>query len=310
MKRLYAVRRSRAAGWAKLSGGLAVPVLVLAVIGMRAGLVPVPALLPVLVLGFLLALLALGTAVTALIDVWNNGAEGAGSAVAGIVYAAPALVLLGLVAAAAVAYPRLTDVTTNPLDPPQFIAAPGADRFPERADLAVLRDSYPDLVTRDYALPLGEVYAAVRHLIEDRGWTIVRDSRPAVMPQTMPEAATPQAGESDEVIRALARKSVMTQSRGVAAQVAPDAGVADEPALQGTSNLAVIEATALTPVFAFRDDVVVRMRGSPEGTEVDMRSASQIGAHDLGQNARRIRSFFARLDAMIQPEPGVASIGQ
>jgi hypothetical protein len=31
-----------------------------------------------------------------------------------------------------------------------------------------------------------------------------------------------------------------------------------------------------------------------------MRSASQVGRHDLGQNARRIKAFLAELDTAIQ----------
>ena len=313
MRRAYAIRRSRAADWARLCGGLAVPVLILAAIGTRAGLVPAPALLPVLVVGFVLGLLALGIAVYALADIWKNGAEGTRAAVAGIVYALPALTLLGLIATAAIVYPRLTDVTTNTDDPPEFVGGIAASP-PGRQEIALQQQAYPDLVTRAYPLPLGEVYAAARDIIEQRGWTIVRDSRPTVMPQASPEVAPLQVGETDELVRALAQKSVMTQSRrGPATQALGGAGPnAPLPSGNGAGNVAVLEATAQTPVFGFQDEVVVRLRGAPEGTEVDMRSASNIGAHDLGQNARRIKAFFAKLDSVLQPDAsaGIAAAGQ
>ncbi len=308
MRRAYAVRRSRAAGWAKLCGGLAVPVLVLAALGARAGLVPGAALLGVLTVGFVLALLAVGIAAYALADVWNNGVEGTGTAVAGIIYALPALALLGLIAGAAIHYPRLADVTTDSEDPPAFVASGSAGR-PEVADAAALqREAFPDIATQSYPLPLAEVYAAARSIIEERGWTIVRDSRPDVpAPAGRPSSATQQIGETDELIRALARKSVMTQSRGGAGEVAEREGDAEAADSEGEGSDATLEATAATPIFGFRDSVVIRLRPTADGIEVDMRSASDIGRHDLGQNARRIRWFYKALDLALQ-SPGASGV--
>ena len=56
-----------------------------------------------------------------------------------------------------------------------------------------------------------------------------------------------------------------------------------------------IEATATTPWFGFKDDVVVRIRPEGEGSRVDVRSVSRVGRSDLGTNAARVRSFLARV---------------
>jgi uncharacterized protein (DUF1499 family) len=56
-----------------------------------------------------------------------------------------------------------------------------------------------------------------------------------------------------------------------------------------------LEATATTPWFGFRDDVVVRVAPTPTGSRIDVRSVSRVGKSDLGANAKRIRSFLARL---------------
>ena len=53
----------------------------------------------------------------------------------------------------------------------------------------------------------------------------------------------------------------------------------------------LIEATATTFWFGFRDDVAIRVRSEDDGTVVDLRSASRVGLHDLGANAKRIRAF-------------------
>lgn len=56
-----------------------------------------------------------------------------------------------------------------------------------------------------------------------------------------------------------------------------------------------IEATATTPWFGFKDDVVVRIEGEGGGSRVDVRSVSRVGRSDMGTNAARIRKFLARL---------------
>jgi uncharacterized protein (DUF1499 family) len=56
-----------------------------------------------------------------------------------------------------------------------------------------------------------------------------------------------------------------------------------------------IEATATTPWFGFKDDVVVRIEPDPAGSKVDVRSVSRVGQSDVGTNARRIRAYLARL---------------
>jgi len=58
-----------------------------------------------------------------------------------------------------------------------------------------------------------------------------------------------------------------------------------------------IHAEAVSRVFRFVDDVVIRVRpeASGEGAVIDMRSRSRFGQSDLGTNADRIRSYFAAL---------------
>ena len=56
-----------------------------------------------------------------------------------------------------------------------------------------------------------------------------------------------------------------------------------------------LEAVATTAWFGFRDDVVVRIAASGDGSRVDVRSKSRIGLSDVGTNARRIRRFLAHM---------------
>lgn len=57
----------------------------------------------------------------------------------------------------------------------------------------------------------------------------------------------------------------------------------------------IIEATATTLWFGFKDDVVIRITPIATGSRVDMRSVSRVGKSDVGANAARIREFFAKL---------------
>jgi len=56
-----------------------------------------------------------------------------------------------------------------------------------------------------------------------------------------------------------------------------------------------IEATDTTLLYGFKDDMVVRIVETNGGSRVDVRSKSRVGRSDLGQNAKRIRTFFAEL---------------
>ncbi|GBU18749.1 MULTISPECIES: DUF1499 domain-containing protein [Methylobacterium] len=53
-----------------------------------------------------------------------------------------------------------------------------------------------------------------------------------------------------------------------------------------------IEAVARGLILNRPDDVTVRVRPRADGTRIDVRSASRIGARDLGANADRVRAYL------------------
>lgn len=58
----------------------------------------------------------------------------------------------------------------------------------------------------------------------------------------------------------------------------------------------MIEATAKTFWFGFKDDVAIRVRAAESGgSNVDVRSISRVGGSDIGVNAGRIRKFRKKL---------------
>jgi uncharacterized protein (DUF1499 family) len=69
-----------------------------------------------------------------------------------------------------------------------------------------------------------------------------------------------------------------------------------------------IEAVARTLILGLRDDVVVRVKGLPDGSRIDVRSSSRFGSFDFGSNAARIRKLLEDIDDAVgneKPEPAV-----
>ncbi|MEW5250324.1 DUF1499 domain-containing protein [Microbulbifer discodermiae] len=82
----------------------------------------------------------------------------------------------------------------------------------------------------------------------------------------------------------------------LAAEVAAELGwriVAEDP------ERGHLEAVDRTLLLGFRDDVVVRVTPSGEGSRVDVRSSSRVGVSDLGANAQRIRTFLRELEEQV-----------
>jgi hypothetical protein len=174
------IRHSRTARAARFLGALSLPVLVLSGLGHRFGVVPPEAMLALLIAGFSVAVAALVLAAAASILVWNSGDEGAGDAFAGLIYAAPALVVLGLVLYALFTYPRINDVTTDAEDPPQFwsIEAAAPDEIPF-AQAELQHDAYPEVAARLYPLAIERVYDGALATARRRGWQVTLEIPPA-----------------------------------------------------------------------------------------------------------------------------------
>ena len=67
-----------------------------------------------------------------------------------------------------------------------------------------------------------------------------------------------------------------------------------------------LEAVARTPLFGFRDDVVIRITEKNIDTRlvtiIDVRSASRVGLGDIGANAKRINAFYKTLEEIINSQ--------
>jgi len=247
-------RRSLLAVWAQRFSLLAVPVLIIAAFGHRAGMMDATPTYATMALGFSLAALGVIAAIAAFEGIWRDGRKGIGPALRGLLLGLLILVVPVVGAWKLVTHPRLTDISTDLDDPPEFLLAlsnrpaDAAPLEPPDEDEAELQEEgYPDIVPRHYPVGTARVFEDALAIAEKSGWTMLGSQKP------------------------------------------------EEP-----ENAGRIEAVDSTILFGFRQDIVIRIVPDGEGTLVDMRSAARNGAHDLGANAERIRTFFAQLDASLQ----------
>jgi hypothetical protein len=250
---------SRLAGWSAYLAALSVPVLIIAAIGHRVRLLDAVPTYGVLALGFSLAALAVVAAVAAFAAIWRDGRKGTGAATRGLIVGLAVLAMPAVGAWKVVTYPRLTDISTDLINPPALSFA-NLDRGPSDEpigtlgpdDIAIHKDAYPDIVSRHYPVSTARVYQEAKAIVDGRGWQLLSAREPS---------------EEDET--------------------------------------GVIEAVAVTTIFAFRQDVAIRILPDGDGSLVDMRSAARNAAHDLGADAERVRRFFADLDLALQGISGV-----
>jgi hypothetical protein len=249
-----------------------------AVIVVRSGALDiVPALSTLggaLALACVAILLALGSAIT----IWREGVGGGRHAVTAFFIGLALIAYPLYLGIKASKLPAIYDITTDPIDPPRFDAI--ARLRPRDANPITYAGlyaaeqqhaAYSDIEPDDTTASPQEAYDAAMKVITKRKWRVV-DAR-------APQGAVPR------IIDARAAR---------AAQSVPTASVRD----------GIIEAVARTPILGFRDDVVVRVRATPDGARIDVRSASRYGRHDLGTNAKRVRNLIDDIDDVLAtPQP-------
>ncbi len=71
--------------------------------------------------------------------------------------------------------------------------------------------------------------------------------------------------------------------------------------VQSNASEGRIEAIDTTFWFGFKDDIVIRVAPTDQGSRIDMRSVSRVGQSDLGTNAARIRNYLKQLAVSSTP---------
>ncbi|MCR9237548.1 MAG: DUF1499 domain-containing protein [Alphaproteobacteria bacterium] len=278
---------SRSAIWARKTAPLGFATIMLGALLHRFGFIPVDEMLSVLGAGALLALAAVGMSLNSFIDIWQLGVRGFFRAAVALVISLITLAPFALVVIGLLYLPKVSGVTTNAEDPPLMLA----DIAFGRVDQQVLTDqqsAYPAIQTQEFPLPAPQVYDLARGAAERTGLDITFELPPIVAANFIEVE-----GESVASTPAPRAKPIVLRDGSVMRRTV--AKFYTEASAEG-----VFEASGKTPVLGFVDDVVVRVRAINNGSTVDVRSASRIGDHDLGANARRVQAFLRELDLTVK----------
>jgi uncharacterized protein (DUF1499 family) len=203
---------SRLAIWARRVVVFSLPVILLAILIERAGLLEIVPVLATFAAGLAMAILAILLAFASLVGIWRHGIEGLGAALTAILIGVAILAYPAVLGVRAYRLPEISDVTTDPIDPPRYETI-GRLRSREANPIAyaglyaaeLQKAAYPDIVPLDTTASARSAYEAAMTVIGKRRWQVI-NARP------------PQPGR-DGYIEAIARTPIMGFRDDVAVRV-------------------------------------------------------------------------------------------
>lgn len=217
-RRLYIEERvSPTARWSLRTTLFALPVVVLAIILYRLGILDFQLAMAAFIAG--LAVAALGGVIGAIAFflTWESGWIGIGRALAAMAIAALVLAAPAVVIARGMMLPELSDISTDLEDPPQFralhLARPreaNIHRPPTPAEATDQRVGYPGIKPIDLSATPEEAFNAVLALVQKRGWHVL-------------DSAPPRGTVRDGLIEAVATSRIMGYRNEIAIRIRPTA---------------------------------------------------------------------------------------
>ena len=259
----------------------------------RFGPLETPFFLAVALVTMLLAVVALYLAVLGLVMLWSKGARGGKAAAQALVLVILPLFPLVLGTPRYLNQPPIYDVSTDLLDPPQWIDDIKADQSwlgprkpPNAGDREAQMIAYRGLTGRRYEGALDRVYTAARKVAIAQG-IMITDERGA------PEGAL----DEFPAINPKATEEAVPDSLDNVPVPLPRPDYEETPDEETPIGDASIQGMHRTLIFGFRQDMVIRLREEAETTLVDVRVASRYGKHDLGTGAALVDNYLRALDA-------------
>jgi len=203
---------SQLATWSSRLALFALAVAALSVAILRSGLMEIGPALATFAAALIFAAAAMLLAMVAFIVIWRHGLPGLGRAVRGLLLGIMLLAYPAYVGERALKLPAITDLTTDPANPPRFGALARErpkDRiaYPGAAAAALQHAAYPDIVPLQLALPVRTAYEVALAVIVKRKWPIAETRAPS--------------GRGDATIEATARTLLMGFRDDVAIRVSP-----------------------------------------------------------------------------------------
>jgi uncharacterized protein (DUF1499 family) len=192
---------SRLAAWSSRLALFALVVAALSVIIVRSGLLEIVPALATFAAALIFAGLAVLLSLLAFIVIWRQGLSGLGSAIFGLFLGLLLLAYPGYLGYRASKLPAISDITTDPGNPPRFdvlarLRPRGSSAYPGAAVARAQLAAYPDIVPLQVTAPAKLAYDVALALVTKRKWHVV-DARP------------PAAGRREAIIEAVARTPIM-----------------------------------------------------------------------------------------------------
>lgn len=286
-------RLSISALWCRRLALFALPYFALTILMHRFGNITAVQAIGLLTFGFVLLVISIMLAIRAMVQLWNDGAKGGKMMISGLLLSSLMMAPFIVFAVLAVRYPAVNDVSTNVSALPEFSnktlkirASKGVPVENDVAlsyadgDISAILESYPKISPRRYPAGQERVLEAVKTIVAKRGWRITAVRGLADVEKT-----------PKREIKADKKKKKKSKKKDAGALAVADNG------LETTIvNDIYLDAVSLSFVFAFKNDVVVKIIAEENNTLVEMRSAARWGTHDFGVNAGIIERFLADLD--------------
>ena len=207
---------SQTALWARRLALFALVASILSVIIVRSGLLEIKPGLATFVGALAFAGAAIVLAFAAFVVIWRQGTDGLGSALLALFIGLALLAYPAYLGLQAYRLPPITDVVTDPTDPPRFEtiarlrprdANPIA--YPGDAVAEIQRAAYPEVEPLIVTSTPQQAYDAALAVITKRRWFIV-------------DARAPQAGRREGRIEAVSRTPIMGFREDVVVRVRAD----------------------------------------------------------------------------------------
>jgi uncharacterized protein (DUF1499 family) len=196
-------KTSGAALWSRRIALFSLALFAVSALGHRRGLVDTFGFLWILLLVAVLALLALLLVALGFRRVWYRGDRGGGAAAVAVLVSLLVLAPFAATAVRSFLHPRLSDISTDLVDPPRLAEAAKARHGHmnpvtpiSREAAAIQIAAYPEITGHRYGASPEDVLKAVDSVVADKGWRVV--SHPPVVD-----------GEAKYTLEAVAKTSLL-----------------------------------------------------------------------------------------------------
>src|SRR5215831_19177970 len=209
MSRLRALEEppSRLAVWARRLAVFSLAVAALAILIERADMLEIVPVLVTFGAALALSVLAILLALASFVALWNNGGPGFAQAITAMLIGAGLLAYPGYLAYQGYRLPPITDITTDPIDPPRFevvarLRPPNSSLYPGLATAELQKAAWPDIEPLPINVSPKAAYDAAMAVIAKRNWRVVDARAPSPNREGHIEAIarTPIMGFRDDVV--------------------------------------------------------------------------------------------------------------